>query len=153
MEPGEDPEFDAQMSELMGFSSFGMKPDAKKRKTAHDDPPIPTQFSSTGSNAIPIGQNGYGNHQITHQFAPNPSLPPKPTASSDSVPAATQVPREERSSFPTGVPMDILNKLTWAELEAYRKGVRNEKGDLGWFLPSFIEDPWAKLEKMKENAS
>ena len=32
-------------------------------------------------------------------------------------------------------------------LQAYRQGVRNEKGDMVYFLPSFLEDPWEKLEK------
>ena len=30
-------------------------------------------------------------------------------------------------------------------LQALRRGVRNERGDMAYFLPSFLEDPWAKL--------
>lgn len=30
-------------------------------------------------------------------------------------------------------------------LAAYAKGVRNERGDMVYFQPGFIEDPWAKL--------
>lgn len=31
-------------------------------------------------------------------------------------------------------------------LEALRRGVRNAAGDMVYFLPSFIEDPWNGLE-------
>jgi hypothetical protein len=37
--------------------------------------------------------------------------------------------------------------ISKAELNALRQGVRNNQGDLAYFLPSFVEDPWAKLEK------
>ncbi|KAF1942516.1 hypothetical protein EJ02DRAFT_166110 [Clathrospora elynae] len=33
------------------------------------------------------------------------------------------------------------------ELNALRNGVQNEAGDTAYFLPSFVEDPWAKLRK------
>ena len=32
-----------------------------------------------------------------------------------------------------------------AELHVLRQGVHNEQGDVAYFLPSFIEDPWEKL--------
>ena len=30
-------------------------------------------------------------------------------------------------------------------LQALRRGVRNERGDMAYFLPSFLEDPWKEL--------
>ncbi|KAF2267406.1 hypothetical protein CC78DRAFT_76637 [Lojkania enalia] len=33
------------------------------------------------------------------------------------------------------------------ELGALRRGVRNENGDTAYFLPSFVEDPWERLEQ------
>lgn len=30
-------------------------------------------------------------------------------------------------------------------LQALRRGVRNERGDMAYFLPSFLEDPWRDL--------
>jgi hypothetical protein len=30
-------------------------------------------------------------------------------------------------------------------LQALRRGIRNERGDIAYFLPSFLEDPWEKL--------
>lgn len=37
--------------------------------------------------------------------------------------------------------------ISKAELNALRHGVRLENGDTAYFLPSFVEDPWAKLRK------
>lgn len=34
--------------------------------------------------------------------------------------------------------------LSREELAALRRGVRNAQGDLAYFLPSFVEDPWGK---------
>lgn len=31
-----------------------------------------------------------------------------------------------------------------------RKGVRNERGDTVYFQPSFLEDPWKKLEEERK---
>lgn len=35
------------------------------------------------------------------------------------------------------------------DLAAYRRGVKNERGDMAYFLPSFLEDPWKDLRKSK----
>jgi len=32
-------------------------------------------------------------------------------------------------------------------IEAYKRGVQNEKGDMVYFLPSFLEDPWKDLRQ------
>ncbi|KAG9185979.1 hypothetical protein G6011_02535 [Alternaria panax] len=37
--------------------------------------------------------------------------------------------------------------ISRAELNALRHGVRMENGDTAYFLPSFVEDPWARLRK------
>ena len=37
--------------------------------------------------------------------------------------------------------------ISRAELNALRNGVRTDNGDTAYFLPSFVEDPWAKLRK------
>lgn len=35
-------------------------------------------------------------------------------------------------------------------LAALRKGVKNERGDTVYFLPSFLEDPWKILEEERK---
>ncbi|KAF2012022.1 hypothetical protein BU24DRAFT_425841 [Aaosphaeria arxii CBS 175.79] len=37
--------------------------------------------------------------------------------------------------------------ISKAELSALRRGVANEEGDVAYFLPTFIEDPWERLQK------
>jgi hypothetical protein len=152
MDPENDDEMNTRLGEIMGFTNFGMnKPDFKKRKTSHDNNPV----TATSSNAIPLGnQNSLYAQPLTHN--PNPAhtsnqVPHVATSgvAAAAVGASSASPSTEqpKNAFPTGVPMEIFDKLTWKELEAYRKGVKKDNGDLAWFLPSFIEDPWAKLEK------
>jgi hypothetical protein len=139
MDDFEDPDIDAKVAAMMGFSGFGAKPDAKKRKTSED-----TAVAATSSNAVPLGQPGMHKQLLTH----NPAVSGRDGGGVGASGASASPTAEQgKSAFPTGVPMEIFDKLTWKELEAYRKGVKQENGDLAWFLPSFIEDPWAKLEK------
>jgi hypothetical protein len=37
--------------------------------------------------------------------------------------------------------------ITKAALNALRRGVRNDQGDIAYFLPSFVEDPWGKMQR------
>ncbi|KAK8205888.1 hypothetical protein IWZ01DRAFT_58483 [Phyllosticta capitalensis] len=73
-------------------------------------------------------------------------LPEKPpTTSSNHTIGSNEV------GGPTNLPemLDTQPASTNAEpdLHALRNGIRNENGDIAYFLPSFIEDPWAHLEK------
>ena len=128
---------DAQMREMMGFSNFATKPDAKKRKTSED-----TAVAATSSNSIPLGEGAYS-RPLTHNTGYQSRNFAAPAAATSASPTGDSA----KSAFPSGVPVEIFDKLTWKELEAYRKGVKNKNGDVAYFLPSFIEDPWAKLEK------
>lgn len=38
---------------------------------------------------------------------------------------------------------------TSMSLQALRRGIRNDRGDTAYFLPSFLEDPWEKLVAKK----
>jgi hypothetical protein len=146
MDSEEQQEMDSKLGDVMGFTNFGAQPDTKKRKTSHDSP-VTTTASSTQYPSLPINYNDMHNQPLTH----NPIHPPAPAAAAAGTSASPST-EQPKNAFPTGVPMDIFYKLTWKELEAYRKGVKKENGDLAWFLPSFIEDPWAKLEKSGSGA-
>lgn len=37
--------------------------------------------------------------------------------------------------------------ITRSELNALKQGLKNERGDVIFFLPSFVEDPWERLEQ------
>lgn len=52
--------------------------------------------------------------------------------------AATQNGGAGAESWPQGMPDQ-------QELSALRRGVKNARGDMAYFLPSFIEDPWSSL--------
>lgn len=39
--------------------------------------------------------------------------------------------------------------ISKAELNALRQGVKNGEGDVAYFLPSFVEDPWEIFEKSR----
>lgn len=43
------------------------------------------------------------------------------------------------------VVMSTGKQVSHGELQALRKGVRNDRGDTVYFLPSFIQDPWTGL--------
>jgi hypothetical protein len=68
------------------------------------------------------------------------SLPPRPTPPGNSKTRQTPTtPPMKTTSFPGGIPKGFFDKLDWKELEALRKGVKDENGDVAYFLPSFIE--------------
>jgi hypothetical protein len=154
MDDYEDPEIDTRLGDLMGFTNFGAKPQAKKQRTSEEE-------AATSSNAVPLGQrqdrdaddHDKGKQAQMRELTHNPAASKRhqdPLAATSVSPTTSE---QAKGAFPTGVPMEIFDKLTWKELEAYRKGVKQQNGDLAYFLPSFIEDPWAKLEKSGAGAS
>lgn len=61
--------------------------------------------------------------------------------------AATSLPAAHSSLPPKQFPTATQGPLSQEELQALRRGVRNERGDVAYFLPSFVEDPWKGLLK------
>lgn len=54
------------------------------------------------------------------------------------------------SSAAASAPAPAHDNITLADgsvmsLQALRRGIRNERGDMAYFLPSFLEDPWEEL--------
>ncbi|KAI4953382.1 hypothetical protein J4E86_006925 [Alternaria arbusti] len=70
------------------------------------------------------------------------NLPEKPAATESTSNLAV-------SGDPTAAEMVSFGgpPISKAELNALRHGVRMENGDTAYFLPSFVEDPWARLGK------
>ncbi|KAF2279564.1 uncharacterized protein EI97DRAFT_180183 [Westerdykella ornata] len=86
------------------------------------------------------------------------ALPDKPATPSHSFPSTTssaiqsQQPHHPNPHQSTTTPSSTEtisfggHALTRADLDALRQGVRDEKGDVAFFLPSFVEEnPWAGL--------
>lgn len=79
--------------------------------------------------------------------------PPKTAVASNS--AATQVQPEIPAAINAAVPAPAQPMATTARnsgasrtnrsQQSHRHGVRNEQGDMVYFLPSFLEDPWKEL--------
>ncbi|KAK6432282.1 hypothetical protein LTR95_011543 [Oleoguttula sp. CCFEE 5521] len=118
----ESMDIDPALAAQMGFSSFGGAP--KKRKFDAND--AVTDVDAAVKNQAPSKPKPTGsNSQPLGQIADRTSA--KPTAVAASA--------ETRESTEFGQP----------SLQALRQGVRSENGDMVYFLPSFLEDPWAGL--------
>lgn len=147
-------EIDPSLAASMGFSSFGHS--TKKRKHNSDNAvtdasPLPGKVerpqgvsSGRGANITPLGNrrglsapgqepdsNGKREFSLPH------GVPPPIIAQGQTVLEDTATSRHDQKPTTQGTP----------ELGAYRNGVRRPNGDIAYFLPSFIEDPWAQFKK------
>ena len=68
-------------------------------------------------------------HSLDAVFPSDHSLPTEPTASIPSIPLGT---------------------FGCEDTHVLRKGVRNAQGDVAYFLPSFVEDPWENQRKERK---
>lgn len=128
----QDMDIDPAIAQAMGFSGFGMQ-GSKKRKhgAAADDDHFSfvdarRSNAATGANATAHSLAG-GNHKQPDKVAAE----------------AMETETGRRQANATTSALDAEGKPT---LDALRRGVRNAEGDMVYFLPSFIEDPWSGLE-------
>jgi hypothetical protein len=150
--------------------------DTKPHPSGANTAPLGSRSNPVNGNSqqLPVGQPSYAGYQNSQHpkgpYAGGPSqtyqhgfdLPKRPPkwpetqmqmqAPEKSVESQIAEISSPTTAFPTGVPKGFFDKLTWKELEAFRKGVKDENGDVAFFLPSFIEDPWAKLEREAEGS-
>jgi hypothetical protein len=87
--------------------------------------------------AKPVGGSG-----LTDFLARAQTLPQKPPDTVDVRAHPAQINQSATEMLSFGGP-----PISRAELNALRNGVRNENGDITYFLPSFVEDPWEKPKK------
>nr|OQO28044.1 hypothetical protein B0A51_02845 [Rachicladosporium sp. CCFEE 5018] len=114
---------DPALAAQMGFSSFGGAP--KKRKFDANDA-VTDVDAAVKSQASSKPKATGSNSQPLGQIADRTSAK-SPAASTSAEAKGTTAPTEP-------------------SLQALRQGVRNERGDMVYFLPSFLEDPWAGLK-------
>jgi hypothetical protein len=167
-----DEEEDMDIAAAMGFASFG---GAKKRKYDQTNSPK-TKPAASGANTAQLGvrtrrTDGVETENVddTIESASNSGShthPPKktqkpPAASSlaDFLARAQTLPEKppgvlEINSNPTEPGPSASEMVSFggssiskAELNALRFGVRNEHGDMAYFLPNFVEDPWANIKR------
>lgn len=149
MEEDDGFDIDPAIAEALGFSGFGKQP-GKKRKFNPDDgafvdpdarqaaKPTGTPSKGNGANHTPLGSRpaaGAGFAILTGNGS-GESADTTAKQATSAQPVQQQLP-DTRSMTDTrsGPP----------SLQALRQGVPNERGDMAYFLPSFIEDPWKNL--------
>ncbi|KAF2402291.1 hypothetical protein EJ06DRAFT_332104 [Trichodelitschia bisporula] len=113
----------------------------------------------TGSNITPIGDVTERRNRrpepgsVTEHPLPFHHVPPQ-----NDVKSGHDVERQPRISkldnalheldgvepLPSGPEGKTLDQLTRDDLQALRRGVPDARGDLAYFMPSFVEDPWTK---------
>lgn len=140
-------DIDPAIAAAMGFSSFGSK---RRKHNPRDDnafvddsggrsPGTLDATASTGANNIALGTrttttSNVGhvpeNHEITGTGVAAEETEENTTISDNA---------KKRDSWAPGLPAP-------EELASLRRGVRNARGDMVVFLPSFIENPWKSLE-------
>ncbi|KAF1963581.1 hypothetical protein CC80DRAFT_364821, partial [Byssothecium circinans] len=74
------------------------------------------------------------------------NLPDKRPKEEEPETAAARV-QQPRGGHPDATDMISFGgePISRAELNALRSGVKDENGDTAYFLPSFVEDPWANM--------
>jgi len=152
-----DDEFavDPTLAASLGFSSFGTQPSAKKRKYGHNDnafvdpsslssqnkPKAAQQDAGKGANALPLGRRKDTANAANAIVEPLKAVDPSPV-----IVEATGVATSSVTQGALGLPSREVG------IEAYRHGVKQSNGDMAYFLPSFLEDPWARLDQGMESA-
>ncbi|KAI9661263.1 MAG: hypothetical protein M1821_009590 [Bathelium mastoideum] len=153
---------DPALAAAMGFSSFGQQPATKKRKhnphldAVVDAEPAPVARPS-GANATKLGVP-VGGATAKQGKAPKreyDTIASTPAGDSETalLPASSAPTTSSSDSDffvwrrPDGSVGKVLEQMTAQELEALRRGVKNEHGVTVCFLPSFIDpDPWVDLD-------
>lgn len=151
MEDDGDIEIDPAVAAAMGFSGFGSQPGKKRKFNPNDgfvDPAaMRTQKEERrkGANTTPLGE------RIAHRTVEATDKPSWVTSarSSDATTALAQAERRPEAAQVSTMAGTNTTRTAGTDkptLEALRNGVRNECGDMVYFLPSFIEDPWRDLK-------
>ncbi|KAH6643747.1 hypothetical protein C7974DRAFT_407461 [Boeremia exigua] len=152
----EDFDENDEMAAMMGFSSFGGN---KKRKFDHTKSPAKDDDTASGANSTELGMRTkeLDNQQTSGRSTLSAAAPAKEPSSADGLArflARGQALPEKPPAAAPGHDVDTSASelvsfggpsISRAELNALRFGAKNADGDTAYFLPSFVEDPWAKL--------
>jgi len=140
MDIAEDMEIDPAIAAAMGFSGFGAQP-AKKRKFDSNDAFVDSETDQQhipqvkGANSMPLGIRG--------KKAP---LDDTTTSAQGGGPAGLPVVAKPELMQSQGGDRPTKSQIQdGLGSNALRRGVRNERGDMVYFPPSFLEDPWKGL--------
>lgn len=145
-----DEEEDMDIAAAMGFGSFG---GTKKRKYDHTKSPRATADDASGANSTQLGVRSKKSANTENTVLADSEMSDlKGHLATSSLPVPTNM-----HSAPRDLPhidssaMETVSfggpPITRGELNALKFGVKNANGDIAYFLPSFVEDPWASLKK------
>ncbi|CAD0094874.1 unnamed protein product [Aureobasidium mustum] len=143
----DDLEIDPAIAEAMGFTSFGSK--RRKHAARADDAFIDDSGNqipaSTGANDIPLGTR-----PVASETKEETQEQGNVEDSATSTTRGQGVQAEQARAVEAGVGDAQADNWTPGfptpqELAALRRGIKNAKGDMVVFMPSFIEDPWKGL--------
>jgi hypothetical protein len=123
----------------LGFDDDDVPINNPIAKVQPQSAPTTTKSKGRGKQPEPIGLAAFLAH--AKQLPENP-----PGVEQASLPTIQDQSPQNRNNatFSYGGP-----SISESELHALRRGVRNEAGDMAYFLPSFVEDPWDKLEQQQ----
>ncbi|KAG9564437.1 hypothetical protein KCU71_g6834, partial [Aureobasidium melanogenum] len=138
----DDLEIDPAIAEAMGFTSFGSK--RRKHAARADDAFIDDSGNqipaSTGANDVPLGTRvvpSETKEKVQEQGDSGDSAA-STTRGEGMQEEQARVGEVQADNWTPGFPAP-------QELAALRRGIKNARGDMVVFLPSFIEDPWKGL--------
>lgn len=138
----DDLEIDPAIAEAMGFTSFGSK--RRKHAARADDAFIDDSGkqipASTGANDIPLGTRPAASE--TKEKVQEQGSVEEKTATTT---RAEGMQEEQAEKGEAQADDWILGFPNPQELAALRRGIKNARGDMVVFMPSFIEDPWKGL--------
>lgn len=99
--------------------------------------------------AEPSGLAAFLSRGQTLPEAPKPAVDPKssgPIEARPEIAAGTNAARPfSASPMATATDETAASRINGTTQQAYRHGVKNEQGDIVYFLPGFLEDPWKEL--------
>jgi len=138
-------EIDPVIAEAMGFTGFG----AKKRKhgatgdESFVDPALNKQAKAIGpqgkgSNSIPLGNRGPSNPVASRRSGGEADESQGATGTLGDGDGDADLRESSIGQLPN-------EQSEASSLQALRHGVKNERDDMVYFLPSFLEDPWKDL--------
>ncbi|KYG44910.1 hypothetical protein M433DRAFT_135173 [Acidomyces richmondensis BFW] len=128
-----DADIDPAIAEAMGFTGFGTQPQ-QKRKFNVTDALIDQHTGNCHEMAnLPTQRNDANNlHLGKKKSRTKPGVEwEKGYANSNS--STTEAEGAEKN--------EVKN-----DLQIFKNGVKNERGDMVYFMPDFIEDPWKSLD-------
>jgi hypothetical protein len=167
-----DDEFapDPAMAAALGFSSFGAQPSTRKKYNDAVVDITTTAPSMKGANALPLGKKRKASPQVASVPAAKKPAPrttqgilsagttseataeltanareAADTTTASRPPLSRHDPVTESLLQSWNVSTQGPRRFTAMELQALREGIRTSKGHVAYFLPSFVEDPWAKI--------